>query len=86
MTKLIGLTDEHNAEIERLSSANPDVKLPSLFKEIFEPTKNQGHTTDQKTPATSTPERKSKSGDSALESSQDSLDLSHGVEPVSPPG
>ena len=79
MTALIGLTAEHNAEVARLKQAHPEVKLPSLFTEIFELPKM----------ATSTPERKAKqevAKSPILDASRDSLDLSTGLEPVSPPG
>ena len=79
MTALIGLTAEHNAEVARLKNTHPEVKLPSLFTEIFELPKM----------STSTPERKAKQDipkSPVLDASRDSLDLSTGLEPVSPPG
>ena len=79
MTALIGLTEEHNAEVARLKNTHPEVKLPSLFTEIFELPKM----------STSTPERKAKQDvpkSPVLDASRDSLDLSNGLEPVSPPG
>ena len=81
MTALIGLTAEHNAELARLKSAHPEVELPSLITEMFELPKM----------STSTPERKTAPKQEIpkspiLDASRDSLDLSTGLEPVSPPG
>ena len=80
MTDLLGLTNEHNAQVAQMKSCHPDVRFPSLFTEIFEL---------PKTMSTSTPERKKPDMQQlkspVLDVSRDSLDISSGVEPVSPP-
>ena len=77
MNALSGLTSEHNAQIAQLKLNHPEVKFPSLFTEIFDLPKM----------STSTPERKKPESKSpVLDVSRDSLDISNGVEPVSPPG
>ena len=79
MNALSGLTGEHNAQIAQMKLNHPEVKFPSLFTEIFDLPKMSTSTPERKKPELTTKSP-------VLDVSRDSLDISNGVEPVSPPG